>query len=96
LRRLILLILLSLFVAIPLQSQSGKARHAIKKQERTDKSLEKQYEKSRKTALKHRYKIQSPEVKERMKASRKKVDQYHKQKNKPIFKDLFKRKKRKR
>jgi TRAP-type C4-dicarboxylate transport system substrate-binding protein len=96
LRRLILLLQLSLFIALPLHSQTGKARHAIKKQERSEKSLEKQYDKSKETALKHRYKIQSPEVKERMKTSRKKVDQYYKQKNKPVFKDLFTRKKRRR
>jgi hypothetical protein len=96
LRRLILLTLLLLSVVVPLQSQSGKARRAINKQEKSEKSLEKQYEKSRQVALKHRYKIQSPEVKERMKTSRKKVDQYYKQKNRPVFKDLFTRKKRKR
>lgn len=95
-RRLLILILVSLFISVPLGSQTGKARHAIMKQARVEKSLKKDYEKSRKAAIKHRYKIQTPEVKERMKASREKVDQYHKQKNKPVFKDLFKRKKRRR
>ena len=94
LRRFLIFLLVSFFVAGPLQSQPGKAGHAIKKQERAEKSLDRDYEKSRKEALKHRYKIQTPEVKERMKASREKVDQYYKQKNRPVLKDLFKRKKR--
>jgi hypothetical protein len=94
LRKFLIFILFSLFVTAPLQSQSSKAAHAIKKQERAEKTLERDYEKSRKAALKHRYKIQTPEVQERMKASQKKVDQFHKQKNKPVLKDLFKRKKR--
>jgi hypothetical protein len=96
LRRLLILILISLVISVPLNSQTGKVRHAVKKQARVEKSLKKNYEKSRKATIKHRYKIQTPEVKERMKASREKVDQYHKQKNKPVFKDLFKRKKRRR
>jgi hypothetical protein len=76
------------------QSQTGKAGRAIRKQEKAEKSLQKDYDKSRKAALKHRYNIQTPEVQSRMKASRKKVDQYYKQKNKFVFKDIFKRKKR--
>jgi len=94
-RKFLFLLLLSFIVAAPLQSQTGKAARAIKKQEKSERSLERDYDKSRKAALKHRYKIQTPEVQERMKASRKKVDQYHKQKNKTTIKDLFKRKKRK-
>jgi hypothetical protein len=94
LKRFLALLLVSLFLAVPLQSQTGKAGRAIKKQEKAEKSLDKDYQKSRKAALKHRFKIQTPEVQERMKASRKKVDQYYRQKNKPVFKDLFKRKKR--
>ena len=94
-RRYLVLFLVSLFIAAPLKAQSGKAGRAIKKQEKAEKSLEREYEKSRKAALKHRYKIQTPEVQERMKASREKVDQYYKQKNKPVLKDIFKRKKRK-
>jgi hypothetical protein len=93
-RRIFVLLLFSLFISAPLQSQTGQAGRAIRKQEKAEKSLQKDYDKSRKAALKHRYQIQTPEVKERMKASRKKVDQHYKQKNKPVLKDLFKRKKR--
>lgn len=96
LKKLIIVLQFLLILAVPLQSQTGKAGKAIKKQERVEKSSLKNYEKSRKKALNHRYKIQTPEVQERMKNSRKKVDQYHKQKNKTEFKDIFKRKKRKR
>ncbi len=84
----------TLLVTAPLQSQTGKAGRAIRKQEKTERSLDRDYEKSRKSALKHRFRIQTPEVQERMKTSRKKVDQYHRQKNKPVIKDLFNRKKR--
>lgn len=93
-RKLLIFLLFSLFISAPLQSQTGKAGRAIRKQERVEKSIKRDYEKSRKAALKHRYQIQTPEVKERMKASRKKVDQHYKQKNKPVLKDIFKRKKR--
>lgn len=82
-------------ITIPLYSQTGKPGKAIKKQERVEKSLKKDFEKSRKKTLKHRYNIQTPEVQERMKNSKKKVEQYHKQKNKTTFKDIFKGKKRK-
>jgi hypothetical protein len=81
---------------MPLYSQSAKVRRVIKKQEKNEKNQKKDYEKSRKEALKHRYKIQTPEVQERMKSSREKVNKYHKNKNKPVIKDIFKRKKRKR
>jgi len=96
LKKLILVLQFLLILTIPLYSQTGKARKAIKKQERVERSVERDSEKSRKKALKHRYEIQTPEVRERMKSSRKKVDQYHKQKNKTAFQDIFKRKKRKR
>jgi len=95
LKKLIIALQCLLIVTIPLYSQTGQARKAIKKQEKVEKSLKKDFEKSRKKALKHRYEIQTPEVQERMKNSRKKVDQYHKQKNKKAFKDIFNRKKRK-
>jgi hypothetical protein len=95
LKKLILIFQFLLIITIPLYSQTGQARKAIKKQERTEKSVERDYEKSRGKALKHRYKIQTPEVQERMKDSRKKVDQYYKQKNQLVFKDIFKRKRRK-
>jgi hypothetical protein len=96
LKKIIFALQFLLITAIPLYSQTGKAEKAIKKQEKSEKSLQRDFEKSRKKALKHRYKIQTPEVQERMRDSRKKVDQYHKQKNKTAFKDIFKRKKRKR
>jgi hypothetical protein len=96
LRRFIVLFLISIIIAAPLQAQRGKAGRAIRKQEKSEKALERDYDKSRKAALKHRFSIQTPEVQERMKASRKKADQHYKQKNKPVFKELFKRKKRRR
>jgi hypothetical protein len=96
LKKLKLVLQFLLILTIPLYSQTGKAGKAIKKQERVEKSAIKDYEKTRKKTLKHRYNIQTPEVQERMKSSKNKVDQYHKQKNKPAFKDIFKRKKRKR
>jgi ABC-type branched-subunit amino acid transport system permease subunit len=76
LRRFLVFLLVSFFVAAPLQSQPGKAGRAIKKQERAEKSLDRDYEKSRKAALKHRYKIQTPEVKERMNTIRKRINRF--------------------
>jgi hypothetical protein len=96
LKKLIIALQFLLIIAIPLYSQTGKAGKAIKKEKKVEKTVQIDYEKNRKEALTHRYKIQTPEVQKRMKNSRKKVDQYHKQKNKTTFKDIFNRLKRKR
>ena len=76
-------------------SQSRKVRRAIKESEKAVERQEKNYDKSRKEALKHRYDIQTKEVKERMKKSKKKSDRYNRSRREPFYKDLFNRKKRK-
>jgi hypothetical protein len=55
----------------------------------------KDYEKRRKEAVKQRYSIQTQEVQDRMKESKKKADNFNKSKKDPFFKELFKKKRKK-
>jgi len=94
-KKLILGILIVSIPVFPVYSQSRKVRRAIKKSEKAEERQDKNYDKSRKEALKHRYDIQTREVQERMKKSKKRADRYNKSKREPFYKDLFNKKKRK-
>ena len=91
------IIILSL-ILLPVLHVPGQPRDE-RKIERREAALERKerrdYKKRREAVLKHRYSIQTKEVQERMKESKKKADRFNKLGDKPFYKNLFKKMKRK-
>ncbi len=65
-----------------------------RKELRLERKESRDYEKRRKAALKHRYKIQTKEVRDRMKESEKKAKKYNRALRDPFYKDLFSKRRR--
>ena len=89
---LFLFILLSLSVGY---SQSRQVKKAIRKKEKSDQKLLKDYEQSREKSLKRRYDMQSDAVKDRMKIMSKKSKQWNKKRRTPFYKTIFSKNRRK-
>ena len=86
-------IILLLFLLQPVTSLQAQTRKVKQAQRRQEQLKEKN---KRKATLKHRHDIQTKEVQDRMKQTRKRSEQYNRGKKEPFFKDLFKRKKKRR
>jgi cell division protein FtsL len=78
------------------EAQSRKVKQAERNYQQQLKKEQKDYDKRRKAALKHRYSIQSKEVKERMKETEKRSKKYGRKKKDPFYKNIFKRKRKRR
>ena len=73
-------------------AQSRQVRKAIRKQEKTQEKLLRDYNRSRRETLKRRYNMQSGEVKERMKMVAKGSRRWNDNRREPFYKRLFSRK----
>lgn len=78
-----------------MEGQPGTMKKIERLEARKARKEKKDYEKRRKAAVKHRYSIQTKEVQERMKLSKKKADNFNKRKKDPFFKELLRKKRKK-
>ena len=91
----VVIILLTLVLSVNVtEAQSRKVKKAIAKRERQEKQEKREYEKTRKKVVKHRYDIQTDKTRERMKETLKKSKDYNKQRRKGFFDKLFDKRKR--
>jgi hypothetical protein len=91
----IAVILLALVLSVNLvEGQSRKVRQTIAKQERRERQEKRDYEKTSKKVLKHRYEIQTVKTKERMKETKRKSDEYNDRGRENFIQKLFSKKKK--
>ena len=72
-----------------MEGQPGTEKKIERLEARKLRKEKKDYERRRKTAVKHRYSIQTKEVQKRMKESKKKADNFNKSNKDSFFKELF-------
>ena len=87
---------LFLFLQCPVtwaEAQSRKVKKAEREHARVLKKEKNDYEKRRKSTIKHRYKIQSPSARERMKETEKRSRKYGRKQKEQLCKRIFAKKK---
>ena len=87
-------VLLLIFTFSGMEAQSRKVKKAERNYEQQLKQEQRDYDKKRKAALKHRNSIQTREVQERMKETEKRSRKYGRKQKEPFYKNIFNRKKK--
>ncbi|HYX09474.1 MAG TPA: hypothetical protein VE912_22275 [Bacteroidales bacterium] len=94
-KRLSLIPVLLLLGTLTITAQSRTVKKAQRKADKAKKEAQKAFDKKQEEGKKRHYEMQTDEVKKRMKQSRKEAKKFNDRKE-PFYKDLFRKKKRRR
>ena len=90
--KVVCLFIAALLVVTSAYGQQGKARDAMKKKEKVERSYKKAYQKARKKTIRHRREIQTQKTRDRMDAADKRAENYNREGDPGFFERVFKRK----